>query len=124
MSPNGLSAVAWNYWELSADQLVEAEAGGAQVEVQAFVLDHEAAHAAVAAVVVGMQLGCRRDLRRAGNPLDLLVLDRRMDALALDCQGNGGAVMPVRALIAARFKRVDGGVDHGQGVLARRQGWR
>ena len=89
--------------------------------MQAFVLNDEGAHALGAATVVRMQQRGRRDLRRAGGPVHALAAYHRVNSVPLDRQRHRDAVMAMRALIATRLQRVDGGVDAGNGIGTRFQ---
>src|SRR3954451_22801053 len=64
--------------------LVKAESRRARVIVQPFVLNHQGAHAPVAAIVMRMQRGRRGDLRCAVRPVYGRAVDRRIDPFALE----------------------------------------
>src|SRR5258708_6791115 len=103
---------------------VETESRRARVMRSFVILDDKGAHALGAAAVMRVHQRGRRDLRRAGGPVHAPAVDHRMNALTLDRQRHGHAVVAMRALIAARRQRIDGGVDGGNGVGTRREGSR
>ena len=51
--------------------------------MQRFILEDQCAHPLAAAIVMRMQRGGRRNLRRAGGPVNALAVDSGMSAFAL-----------------------------------------
>jgi hypothetical protein len=61
----------------------------------------------------------RRNLRRSGGPIHAFAVNHRMNAISLNCEGHCDAIVPMRALVAARRQCVDRGVDGGNRIGTR-----